>query len=305
MTQLTNTPYPVVCFGEILWDILPTGTVPGGAPMNVAYHLKKLGIEPAMITRIGRDALGQSLIALMEKSNISTDYFQMDELLPTGTVNAFINPDHEVSYDIVMPVAWDQIGWEASLENLVSRAVFFVFGSLAGRNEISRTTLFRLMEAASFKVLDINLRAPHYNKKIIDQLLQQKIGLLKLNASELELITGWFSTVSTETDRLQYLQDKYQIANIVVTKGGDGASFNSEGRVFHHPGYPVKVGDTVGSGDSFLAALLSKLAANVAPNEALRFACAVGALIASYHGACPEYNLSEINPFLEKDLVTI
>lgn len=305
MTELTTINYPVVCFGEILWDILPTGTVPGGAPMNVAYHLKKLGIQPALITRIGNDDLGQSLIQLMAKNGIRTDFFQIDKDLSTGIVDAFINPDNEVSYDIVMPVAWDKIAWMESLEKLVSQAVFFVFGSLAGRSGISRTTLFRLMEVANFKVLDINLRAPHYDKNTIDKLLQQKISLLKLNESELELITGWFSSVTTQTDRLLYLQDKYQIPNIVVTKGGDGASFNSEGRIYHHPGYPVKVGDTVGSGDSFLAALLSKLYTNVAPNEALRFACAVGALIASYHGACPEYSIDEINPFLEKDLVTI
>ncbi|MBP1637937.1 MAG: PfkB domain protein, partial [Bacteroidetes bacterium] len=34
----------VVCYGEVLWDIFPTKTKPGGAPMNVAYHLRKFGV---------------------------------------------------------------------------------------------------------------------------------------------------------------------------------------------------------------------------------------------------------------------
>ena len=76
--------YNVVCFGEILWDILPTGTVPGGALMNVAYYLKKLGAEPALITRAGNDDWGKRLMALMSANDITTDYFQVDPTLETG-----------------------------------------------------------------------------------------------------------------------------------------------------------------------------------------------------------------------------
>ena len=76
--------YNVVCFGEILWDILQTGTVPGGAPMNVAYHLKKLGAAPALITRVGNDDWGKRLMALMSANDITTDYFQVDPTLETG-----------------------------------------------------------------------------------------------------------------------------------------------------------------------------------------------------------------------------
>ncbi|MDB5205493.1 MAG: hypothetical protein JWR72_568, partial [Flavisolibacter sp.] len=57
--------FPVVCFGEVLWDILPSGPLPGGAPMNVAYHLKKLGINPALITKVGRDDYGRKLTAIL------------------------------------------------------------------------------------------------------------------------------------------------------------------------------------------------------------------------------------------------
>ena len=84
--SLPENNYPVVCYGEILWDVLPTGAVPGGAPMNVSYHLNKLGVSPALISRVGLDDEGKKLIQLMEKNNISTDYFQMDFDLVTGKV---------------------------------------------------------------------------------------------------------------------------------------------------------------------------------------------------------------------------
>ena len=108
---------------------------------------------------------------------------------------------------------------------MVSDADYFVFGSLATRSEITRNTLFKLLDIAKFKVLDINLRAPHYNRQIIEQLLY-KINLLKLNHAELELITGWFTKYQSDNDRIKVLQDKFSIPGIVVTKGENGALFN-------------------------------------------------------------------------------
>ena len=62
---------PVVCFGEVLWDILPSGELPGGAPMNVTYHLNKLGSPASLITRIGHDQHGQRLVDLMSSTGIN------------------------------------------------------------------------------------------------------------------------------------------------------------------------------------------------------------------------------------------
>jgi fructokinase len=54
------------------------------------------------------------------------------------------------------------------------------------------------------------------------------------------------------------------------------------------------VADTVGSGDAFLAAFLSRLTDGARPEEILDYASAMGALIASYPGACPDYDIHEI-----------
>jgi len=51
----------VICFGEVLWDLLPTGKLPGGAPMNVAYHLTNFGVSTQMISRVGEDVHGNEL----------------------------------------------------------------------------------------------------------------------------------------------------------------------------------------------------------------------------------------------------
>ncbi|MBP6022000.1 carbohydrate kinase family protein [Ferruginibacter sp.] len=291
--------HQVVCFGEVLWDILPTGAVPGGAPMNVAYHLQKLNKNPALITRIGIDKRGQDLMNIFSQQGVCTDFFQVDNEYETGKVYANPNEQNEVVYDIVKPVAWDFIEWDDAFTGLLKDADFFVFGSLAARNKISNDTLFNLLEVAKNKVLDINLRAPHYNRKIVEQLLQ-KADFVKMNLAELELITGWFSNHTSIEDRMKSIRDKFSIANMVVTMGGDGAMLFMKGKVIKHKGFKVDVVDTVGSGDAFLSGLLSKLLNNACGEEALEFASGLGAFIASQRGACPEYDMEEIKTIYSK-----
>ncbi len=286
--------HEVVCFGEVLWDILPTGAKPGGAPMNVAYHLRKLGISPALITRIGKDQWGRDLLTLMKEQQISSDFFQVDERLTTGVVNAKINLNNEVTYDIVKPVAWDNIMWQNGMGTLISEAAYFVFGSLASRSEVSRNTLFQLIEKANYRVLDINLRAPHYSKEGVEQLISQA-NLLKLNHDELKLIGSWYTNAGSDIELIQAILDKYNIDKVVVTKGAEGAILFCDDVLYTHPGIKITVADTVGSGDSFLAALLQGFINNKKPEQALQFACAVGALVATYTGACPVYDPEEIN----------
>jgi len=290
---MTENNYPVVCYGEILWDMLPGEVLPGGAPMNVAYHCRKLGVNPALITKVGHDEDGKRLIQIMERQGISTDFFQMDFALDTGLVKATIGLNNEVSYDILKPVAWDNIIWDDAFEDLVKQADYFVFGSLASRSGQSRDTLYRLLETARYKVLDINLRAPHYTQAIVEHLLTG-VHLLKLNLAELELITGWFSGHQDERDRIRGLQDRCQIPHILVTRGGDGALFCTEGTIYEHPGHRVELVDTIGSGDAFLAGMITRLFRGAPPAEALAFASSMGAFVASRAGPCPEYEIGEI-----------
>lgn len=292
--------FPVVSFGEILWNIQSSGDITGSAPMNVAYHLRNLGIHPTLITRVGLDAHGKRLIELLESLDVSTEFFQLDNELPTGKVNIIPNGNDDSSHEIQKPAAWDHISWDNGFENLMQGSRFFVFGSLAVRSVISSSTLFRLLEIAPFKVFDINLHPPHFTRKSIEDILR-KTDLLKLNISELEFITGWFTRYYSEADRMQILQDKFQIQNIVVTKGSRGSVLNSNGTMYEHPGFAVEVADTTGSGDAFLAGMLFKISQSVPIEESIVFAHALAALVATKPGGCPAYTVEEIEVILSNN----
>lgn len=267
--------------------------------MNVAYHLQKLGMTPALISRVGKDDRGRQIVEILKEHRVTVDFVQEDGRHGTGVVHATIGANHEVSYDIVEGVAWDFIEWEPSLSELVQGAQFFVFGSLACRTATSRNTLFRLMEGARCKVADINLRAPHYSRIVVEALLHNS-DILKLNEHELPVVAGWYRDLNTMEEQVRLVQDVFQIPTIVVTKGGEGALLNKDGVVTTHRGYRVLVEDTVGSGDAFLAGFLYGVQQGLGAEECLRFANGMGAFMATKSGACPDYEVWEVRELVKE-----
>jgi fructokinase len=211
-----------------------------------------------------------------------------------------VNNHQEVVYDIVYPSAWDFIQRTDDLTPLLEAADFFVYGSLTSRNRESRNTLYELLEIARKKVLDINLRPPHFNRSHVEYLLQ-KANILKMNEAELELITGWFNHITSIEDRIKLVQDRFSIETLIVTMGGDGAMVSEKGIFHRHPGYKVQVADTIGSGDSFLAGFMNQLLNGATVEDALTFASGIGAFIATQPGACPQYETSQITELIKSD----
>jgi fructokinase len=297
---MANIKRKVVCYGEILWDNLPSGKKPGGAPMNVAYHLNQLGIESRLISKVGNDKNGEELLAFLQTKGLSRKYCQIDNTYPTSTVEVLIGEDNEVKYEIVKPVAWDYIEENEEISTLTENADAFVFGSLATRCLTSYNTLLSLLDKATFRVFDVNLRAPHYSVDFIAKLLV-KSDLLKLNIHELNLITNWFfPNCKTEWEKVTLIQERFQIPEIVVTKGSLGATYYTKNEQYNYPAYKVIVNDTIGSGDSFLAAFLAKRLEDTEIEETLSYAAALGAYVTMHSGACPEYEKNDLYRFIWK-----
>ena len=283
----------IACFGEMLWDVLPTGKQPGGAPLNVAVHLRNFGLDAQLISRVGHDDLGTELLAFVESKGLSTKYVQRGETHLTGVVKANVSNTNEVTYKIVQPVAWDYIQYEPALSSLVQGAEAFVFGSLAARSPVSRETLYRLLQQAPLKVFDVNLRPPHYSRDVVQYLLRHA-DIVKLNHHELTEIMDWFGASSAEETALEWLAARFQLQAVCVTKGADGAALWTGGHLYRSPGRHVAVQDTIGSGDAFLAALLRGLLSHQPPADNLAFACAAGSLVATFQGATPAISESMV-----------
>jgi fructokinase len=280
--------YQVVCFGEILFDIFGSKAEPGGAPFNVAYHLQQAGISTYLISSIGKDTYGEQLLSLLRQWGISTDGLQVSETYATGKAIVSHDSGNQPVFELVFPVAWDYISWQERYRPLIAGADAFVFGSLASRNPCSYDTLMQCLEYASLNVCDINMRPPHFSETTIGSLLA-RTHILKLNSAELLQLNEWYGTGGNdEQEQVNTIRERFNIPEVIVTKGGEGASYYGAGVVLHQEAIKVKVVDTVGSGDAFLAGFLSKrLAPGYSLQECLLEAARRGAYVASRKGACP------------------
>ncbi len=292
------TDLQITCFGEVLWDIFPTNKKVGGAPLNVANRLRSYGNKVSIISRIGSDELGVSLIRYLKNNNLNCENIQKDHVLETGQVEVTLNRLGSASYDIRFPCAWDHIELTDSAIKVSKSSDAFVYGSLAGRNSTSLTTLLHLLEMAPYKVFDVNLRAPHYSKETLIKLMEYA-DLIKFNDEELIEISGYLgSKHTTIEENITFVSKITNTKNICVTKGKLGAVLFYNNSFFNNKGYPVEVVDTVGAGDSFLATLLHFLLNGESPQNAINYASAMGALVAGSEGANPEISLTDIFEFI-------
>ena len=154
-----------LCFGELLWDSLPEGLFPGGAPCNVAYHLHHQGVITQVASAVGRDWLGDELLRRLRRWGLGTGWHLPP--LPRSDRNpvaAAVGRGGDVRYTITAPAAWDHISAHAANRRAAAAAQALVFGTLAQRSAGNRAALSRLLAAlpaGAESVFDINLRPPY------------------------------------------------------------------------------------------------------------------------------------------------
>lgn len=292
-----------VCFGEVLWDVFGNEKKIGGAPLNVALRMKTLGCEVAVISCVGKDKDGEAIINQVKSLGLETNAIMQTENFATGLVNVTLNERGSASYEINYPSAWDKIVLNDLAEKLVAEADVLIYGSLVCRDEVSRQSLEELLQTKAYKVFDVNLRKPHYSYEILEQLMYSA-DFIKFNDEELlEISAAMQSPFTSLEDNMHFVAEKSKVTAMCVTKGKHGALLLWDGKLYENGGYPVEVADTVGAGDSFLAALITSLLTGKEPQAAINFACAIGALVAAAPGANPEIPYSKIENLMLKTKV--
>lgn len=310
---MPNNPLKIASYGEILWDVFPDQKRLGGAPLNVALRLHSFGVEVAMISSLGNDALGKEALEHIDALGLKTTFIQRNDQ-PTGQVHVTLDEKGAASYEIKEKAAWDAIAWTEENAAAVTDADALIIGSLAFRESVDLENLENLeenstppinleaievlVERSTFTVFDLNLRAPHYDLDIVVGLMEAA-DMIKLNDEELELIVIAMGIEGeTLADELKLLSAMTETPTVCVTLGAEGAMLFHKGGIHEQVGFPAKVVDTVGAGDSFLATLVYGLLTDETPEDALEVACAVGSIVASKAGANPRVNPEEIDDLL-------
>lgn len=273
---------PVTIFGEVLFDCFPGGENKlGGAPFNVAWHLQALGDEPAFISRIGQDQLGDTIVSEMQSWGMNGSMVQRDDTHPTGRVNVTI-VDNEPSYEIAQSSAWDFIEYP-DIEDLSANGLFY-HGSLAARSDTSRQTLQKLSANSDYDIfVDVNLRSPWWQKQDVYHWLE-RARWVKLNQDEMAELG--FRSADLHQD-ITRLHTHFHLDQLIVTCGEKGAIVRDTDGELHlvKPASTTQVVDTVGAGDAFTAMYIHGLLHGWDIDTALHQAQAFASKVVGQRGA--------------------
>ena len=270
----------VLAFGEVLWDVIDGVPHIGGAPFNLAAHAAKCGLSASIVSAVGRDDLGRRALEEVRRLGVATDFIEEHPTLPTGTVNVTLGAHGIPSYEIVKPVAWDEIGFPTSAD-INPRA--FCFGTLAQRSAVSAATLSRLTAALPDSTLvffDVNLRQDYWSRDLVERGLK-RTDILKVNDDEMRALGFAPDSLFARFPRL---------SAVIETRGPEGCVvFTRGGAPFASPALSDgPVIDTVGAGDSFSAAFLAAILRGEAIEEAAVAGNRLAGKVASRAGAIPE-----------------
>jgi fructokinase len=279
-----------VGLGEVLWDLLPQGKQLGGAPANFAYMAALLGHRAVVASCTGRDAPGNELRQKLGELGLDASLLQLDPAHPTGTVKVHLDAEGQPAYDITEGVAWDFLEWTPSWRQLATKAGVICFGSLAQRSPQSRATIQEFLTAApkaSLRVFDVNLRQQFFSAEVLSESLRLT-NVAKLNDQELPVVMRelWLRFDGEESSA-ERLRRTFGLNLVCVTRGSKGSLLVGESGRDEHPGFQVRVADSVGAGDAFTAALAHHLLRGSSLRTTNAAANRMGAWVASQSGATP------------------
>jgi fructokinase len=291
----------MVGLGEIVWDILPSGKVLGGAPANFAYMSSVLDDEGVVASRVGDDDLGREALSVMNGLGLETSYLQLDHQHSTGTAGVHFDSADQPTFAIKEPVAWDFLEWTPAWEELSSKADVVCFGTLAQRSTASSVTIDRFLrntQKTALRICDVNLREPFYNADRLRSSFHHA-HMVKVNSDEVLRISSLLKMdLKDEEEIARKLMSEFDLRLVCITRGAKGSLLISNDSRVEHNGFRVKVADVIGAGDAFNACLAHYYLRGATLEEISENANRFGSWVATQVGATPPIQSAQLREIL-------
>lgn len=288
----------VVGIGELLWDILPSGPRLGGTVANFAVFSARLGNRAVLVSSVGDDDYGRTARDILTQPNLDLRQLQLSVDHSTGTVEVTLSADNQPSYVIPPNVAWDFIRLTPTLRDAAPGANAVCFGTLGQRHEVSRSTIRGFVAATApecVRVCDINIRMPDCTPEVLHWSMAHAT-IIKASDEELPLAFSFLSElgltrppvrITPETAAHSLFEYFPNCKLVAATLGAEGSLVTSREGAFRHPGFPIKVVDTVGAGDAFTAGLLHAYLRGASLSQMAEVGNLCGSYVAGQPGATP------------------
>ena len=288
--------YVIVGLGELLWDLLPSGSQLGGAPANFAYFATLLGEEGIVASRVGQDELGNEAVNRIASKGLSAAAIQRDDTHPTGTVGVTIGADGQPDFTINGGVAWEHMAWTPIWSALAARSDVVCYGTVSRHEAESTAAVTAFLDAlrpSALRLFDVNLRQDRYSPALLhDSFL--RAHAVKLNDEELHTVCPLLDLGDVGLEFMaRRLLKAYELELVCITRGSEGSLLVTSSETVSYPGVPVDVVDTIGAGDAFTAVLASGLLRGTPLDRVSEAANRLGSWVASRTGAMPEADEAE------------
>ena len=301
---MSSSQFNIVGIGEILWDLYESEKFLGGAPANFAIHCQQLGDNGIIVSRIGKDELGQEILNSLRRRGLKTNYIQQDSNKSTGSVKVTLDENGKPAFECTRDVAFDYLEANTNLSYLAEKADAIFFGTLAQRNITTRETIQQFLKQATYavKIYDINLRGwSSQNEEIVIKSLALA-NVIKLNDEELSTLKTAWQPHLENIAFLRFLIEKFQLNLAALTLGENGCILTNGNEVVEQKGIKIKPIDTTGCGDAFAAGMIYYYLRKKSLKEIAAFANLLGAFVARFPGATPQYSFSNLFRFQEEML---
>lgn len=309
----------ILCCGDALIDMIPEptlsgteGFVPhcGGAVMNTAVALGRLGVPVGLFTGLSDDMFGQQLTAHLCASNVDLSFAVVSSRPSTLAFVQFVSG--HANYRFVDENSAGRMLDLADLPKVADKVSTLVFGGISLATEPcaeAYATLLDREHSGRVVMMDPNIREQfipdqkRYRARLEGMLA--KTDILKVSEDELDWVVP---QPMPHAEKIAMLM-RHGPTVVVVTRGSAGVvGFTSDGSEISVAAEKIDVVDTVGAGDTFNAGLLCKLnelgcleaqALRTLDPEALRqalvFASKVAAISVSRKGANPPWAQEAMN----------
>jgi len=311
----------VICIGEALIDFVSTEKnvgledasrflkSAGGAPANVSVGLARLGKRVAFVGKVGDDSFGRFLARTLENNGVDVSNLLFDKKHRTRLVFVSLTDEGERDFEFYGENNADtKIKKEEIALSLIKRAKIIHFGSISLISNPSRDAILTAVRTAKAKntlvSFDPNLRLSLWESSDNARLqIKEALGLadiVKMDMGEMEFITD---SADFKAGARYILEQGVRL--LVITLGKDGCYFFSDKTEGKEPGFNIKVRDTTGAGDGFVAGMLAKILempynrmTNKDLHRIFRFANAVAALSVTGYGGIPSLpSIEEVESF--------
>jgi len=281
----------IVVIGEALIDLIESKAesgsyqaVVGGANANVAIALARAGTPQQLLARISSDSFGQKIRARLESNGVGLDY-AIDAPEATSLAIASIGASGGAKYSFYVESTAD---WNFTREELPTAAKLSEIGAkalqfgcltmaLGPGNEVIESWASEFFQAGSLTLShDINVRPALGFDAAVERERVERINsishIVKASDDDINWLYGLAPGSSVDEIVWGWIGQSEQI--VFVTRGPDGVSIYRKKKVrIDVASRAVKVQDTVGSGDTFCAHMLSGLLAinalGAAPDQLL------------------------------------